>query len=173
MNKKKLNILVLTLAFFLVFSAGVVWGRYSSSFDGDVGFVAGTASEINVQSGQWSGANGIQTLDFTVSNNGDMPVRIRIFVPEDTESPSESIGNLTVLLKSKGSSAEYAGKAEYLSSKTPLYKVSGAGWIYYFYNEAGKELLWTDVSVMMVTLEGENVDTNNFKLIVEKCGDIL
>ncbi len=71
---------------------------------------------------------------------------IWIFVPDDTDETQEDnigCGRLSIRINLPNESAKtYTATGEFLSSKTPMYKEKGAGWIYRFYDTEGSEVRW-------------------------------
>ena len=75
--------------------------------------------------------------EHNITLNYNTNVSVAIFIP-DRES---NVGNLTIKMQLPNESNKtYTAKAEYLSSKTLLYKDKGPGWIYRFYDTNGEEI---------------------------------
>lgn len=122
--------------------------------------------------------------EVTVTDN--VLVSIRIFVPDDTDvtdGNSVSLGNLTARINLPNESAKtYTAKGEFISSKTPMYKEKGAGWIYRFYNADGSEVSWlipgnqiydTKVNITLLNADIDIDSTIGVQCRWEKEGDKL
>ena len=146
--------LCLMLTVILVVPGYRVFARYYTSDNNTISFSIQNDNVINIYD-----ATGIQLqkapLDWdtvikekefyiatydeehNITLNYNTNVSVAIFIP-DRES---NVGNLTIKMQLPNESNKtYTAKAEYLSSKTLLYKDKGPGWIYRFYDTNGEEI---------------------------------
>lgn len=183
---------------------GVAYGRYNSSSSDSMKFVLRESPRFYLFSGRtedgqglesnrnWiPDGNGMQTLSLCVSNTDqsggntatdDLAVRIRLFVPEGTESDEmpDSNGNLHLMLRTESDGKVYEAVSAYLSTLTPLYQsIETKGWIYSFISpDSQSECIWTlpggVVSDLEITLISEEnaISPDGFRLYVDRVGII-
>lgn len=155
------SVIAVVLIMILLIPGSKVFGRYYTENKNEISFTVQTNNTISIYNEQklevpdkqiqWDTSNRDSTFylatydsenNITLENN--IEVMIEIFIPDDivsTQSLSQSFGNLTIKMVLPDESTQtYTARAEYISSKTKLYKEKGAGWIYRFYDSQGKNV---------------------------------
>lgn len=142
------------LSVILIMPCGRVFGRYYTVNDNEVSFTIQRNNKINIFDEYMSSVDEMQmtwntairekifylaTYDKThnITLTDSQMASIEIFIPD----MSSNMGNLTIRMQIKEDTTKtYTAKAEYISSKTLLYKEKGSGWIYRFYDTNGEEI---------------------------------
>jgi len=168
----RLGLTALLLVACLMLSVGTAFARYRTKLDpfeylfkpeaGAVVSLWGLDEAGNLTSlpGSWSvGANG-SSLAFGVSNEKskqDLNFAVRIAVSSNVSNGSA----LPITLVPSGEETGYIAKAIQIRQGSQLYEEFGAGWLYRFMDEEGKEMTWTLDGGKLSVFRGELMCTGN------------
>lgn len=169
-SKKSLSIRFIIVSAILLFLIVLItvaqgtYGRYITSFDGEISFSFKAKGGADVSCGSWESALGGQTLPIEIATNGvnGKTARVRVYIPEDA-------GALPTSVVLKWGESEYTAEISAIAADTAAYKAYGAGQICCFYGADGSELIFEakDNLNATLTLVGDEIDTSGVRLIVD------
>lgn len=168
----RLGLAALLVLVSIMLTVGVAWGRYRTELEPfEYWFAPRTQESVYLWGGKendsytplpgsWTVGESESILPFLVSNGissefseNDVQITVQLAATEGILSAD----NLTLQLAVVDGETEpvYTAKAEAIGQDTALYDEFGAGWLYRFYDEEGKELTRTLKGGQLSEFSGE------------------
>ena len=161
---------LLLMLVWMVFSAQISFGRYMTSFGGELGFAFNSKQRLELTTGEWSKESGRQSMIISISNGENAAeqssaVRIRLYVPE-INSISEVRMNI--------GGRQYIASVTAVPEGTAVHNLYGDGSICRFFGDDGEELCFEfegsnaeNLGAKMILIADNPVDTTGIEVMVE------
>ena len=143
-SKKRQILSAILLCSMIFLGFETVYGRYEKRKTKDLSFEVREPATFQIMHGQgWTNQENEERFSFFVSNMGhkeDTYFTVRLASTEGIRYDNAKVS--LVIEKENGTEKGYVGFPRELDVTSELYLEMGAGCVYHFYDEQGKELVW-------------------------------
>lgn len=164
------TIVLLLMLVWMIFSAQISFGRYMTSFGGELGFVFSSKQTLELTLGEWSKESGRQSMIISISNAKGVAeqgsaVRIRLYIPKnkDISEVRMNIGG-----------RQYTASVTAVPEGTAVNKMYGDGSICRFLGDGKEELYFEfegstseNLGAKIILIADAPVDTTGIEVMVE------